>query len=82
MHKIECREISNRKYLSKTILACRERQAKNPISYNLLYSGDGGECPFTPYKLLYKWLPPARRIAEEMGLLTIYTNENKAGSLV
>jgi len=27
MHKIESREISNRKYLSKTILACRERQA-------------------------------------------------------
>jgi len=27
MHKIERREISNRKYLSKTILACRERQA-------------------------------------------------------
>ena len=29
MHKIESRETSNRKYLSKTILACRERQAKN-----------------------------------------------------
>ena len=28
MHKIESRESSNRKYLSKTILACRERQAK------------------------------------------------------
>jgi len=28
MHKIESREISNRKYLSKTILACRERHAK------------------------------------------------------
>jgi len=28
MHKIESRETSNRKYLSKTILACRERQAK------------------------------------------------------
>jgi len=27
MHKIESREISKRKYLSKTILACRERQA-------------------------------------------------------
>jgi len=29
MHKIESREISNRKYLPKTILACRERQAYN-----------------------------------------------------
>jgi len=29
MHKTESRDISNRKYLSKTILACRERQAKN-----------------------------------------------------
>ena len=29
MHKIESRETSNRKYLSKTILACREQQAKN-----------------------------------------------------
>ena len=29
MHKIESREISNRTYLSKTILACREQQAKN-----------------------------------------------------
>jgi len=29
MHKIESRDISNREYLSKTILACRERQAKN-----------------------------------------------------
>jgi len=29
MHKIESREISNRKYLSKTILACGEMQAKN-----------------------------------------------------
>ena len=29
MHIIESRGISNRKYLSKTILACRERQAKN-----------------------------------------------------
>jgi len=29
MHKIESRETSNRKYLSKTILACRERQANN-----------------------------------------------------
>jgi len=28
MHKKESREISNRKYLSKTILACRSRQAK------------------------------------------------------
>jgi len=28
MHKIESRETSNRKYLSKTILACRSRQAK------------------------------------------------------
>ena len=28
MYKIESREISNRKYLSKTILAYRERQAK------------------------------------------------------
>jgi len=28
MHKIESRETSDRKYLSKTILACRERQAK------------------------------------------------------
>jgi len=31
MHKIESREISNRKYLSKTILACRSRQAKNTL---------------------------------------------------
>jgi len=32
MHKIQSREISNRKYLSKTILACRERQAnKNKL---------------------------------------------------
>jgi len=30
MHKVESRETSNRKYLSKTILACRERQAKKP----------------------------------------------------
>ena len=29
MHKVESRETSNQKYLSKTILACRERQAKN-----------------------------------------------------
>ena len=29
MHKIESRESSNRKYLSKTILACCERQAKH-----------------------------------------------------
>ena len=29
MHKTESRETSNRKYLSKTILACRERQANN-----------------------------------------------------
>ena len=29
MHIIESRGITNRKYLSKTILACRERQAKN-----------------------------------------------------
>jgi len=28
MHKVESGETSNRKYLSKTILACRERQAK------------------------------------------------------
>jgi len=28
MHKIESRDFTNRKYLSKTILACRERQAK------------------------------------------------------
>jgi len=28
MHRTESRDISNRKYLSKTILACRERQAK------------------------------------------------------
>jgi len=28
MHKIESREISNWKYLSKTILACCERKAK------------------------------------------------------
>jgi len=28
MHKVVSRETSNRKYLSKTILACRERQAK------------------------------------------------------
>jgi len=33
MHKIESREISNRKYLSKTILACRKRQAKNLLAY-------------------------------------------------
>jgi len=31
MHKIESGEISNRKYLSKTILACRELQAKKVI---------------------------------------------------
>ena len=31
MHKIESRDTSNRKYLSKTILACRERQAKKPF---------------------------------------------------
>ena len=34
MLKIESRDISNRKYLSKTILACRERQAKNQLSRN------------------------------------------------
>jgi len=28
MHKIESKDISNRKYLSKTILACRSRQSK------------------------------------------------------
>ena len=32
MHKIESRENSNRKYHSKTILACRERQAKKEIA--------------------------------------------------
>jgi len=31
MHKIESRDISNRKSLSKTILACRERQAKKMV---------------------------------------------------
>jgi len=31
MHKIESRETLNRKYLSKTILACRERQAKKSL---------------------------------------------------
>ena len=31
MHRTESRDISNRKYLSKTILACRERQAKNRL---------------------------------------------------
>ena len=29
LNKIESRETSNRKYLSKSILACRERQANN-----------------------------------------------------
>jgi len=29
MHRIESMETSNRKYLSKTILACRELRAKN-----------------------------------------------------
>ena len=29
MQQVESRETSNRKYFSKTILACRERQAKN-----------------------------------------------------
>ena len=33
MHKIESREILNRKYLSKTILACRERQAKKADTF-------------------------------------------------
>jgi len=33
MHKLESRETSNRKYLSKTILACRERQAKKENSH-------------------------------------------------
>jgi len=38
MHKIESRVISNRKYLSKTILACRERQAKNAFKTNKSFS--------------------------------------------
>jgi len=37
MHKIESRETSNRKYLSKTILACRKRQAKNSYMYKHKY---------------------------------------------
>jgi len=32
MHKIESKEISNRKYLSKKILACRLRQAKKKLA--------------------------------------------------
>jgi len=37
MHKIESREISNWKYLSKTILACRERQANKVEIYFAVY---------------------------------------------
>jgi len=40
MHKIESREIPNRKYLSKTILACRERQAKKSNIKTLAGAGN------------------------------------------
>ena len=36
MHKIESMECSNRKYLFKTILACRERQFNNLQNVSLL----------------------------------------------
>jgi len=39
MHKIESKEISNRKYISKTILTCRERQANNAT---FLYDKENG----------------------------------------
>jgi len=64
MHKIESREISNRIYLSKTILACRERQAnKTRIShclsdasttFNPIGSPSQDCLPYLPYSTLKK----------------------------
>jgi len=49
MHKIESREISNRKYLSKTILACRERKASKKVTDKHFFEKVRISAKMSPY---------------------------------
>jgi len=73
MHKVKSRETSNRKYLSKTILACRERQAKKT-------SNKEGLCDSVHIEK--QQTPPvySSSVTTALSSVTLHTYRNLTGS--